>query len=153
MTIEIPKPISELLKRELEVMNQNETRGSFFAERVNGALFKVNDVYFSKKRGTFSFIKMLIGDEYKKFQKNYHKKYFFEYEKYNYIGDWHSHPSFSCLPSSYDIAEAIDDFKKSNANFIIQIIIKIENDKLVGNAFLYDKYNIASEIELIIKQY
>lgn len=150
MTIVIPKEISELLKKELDFMGQNETKGSFFAERIDNDLFEVNEIYFSKKRGTFSFIKMIIGDEYKKFQKKYHEKYSFDYEKYNYIGDWHSHPSFSCFPSTYDKKEAIDDFKKSNANFIVQFIFKNENDSLIGKAFLYDNSNNALEVNLII---
>ncbi len=152
MKIVIPKKMCIKLKKELNRMGFYETRGSFFAERVNDDLFVINDIYFSRKQGTVSFIQMIIGSDYHRFQNIYHKKHKFEYKKFNFIGDWHSHPSFSCNPSRYDVKEAKDDLEHSNANFIVQCILKLINNNLTGNAYVYYRDRKTEEIDLIIKQ-
>ncbi|HHX70090.1 MAG TPA: hypothetical protein GX708_18830 [Gallicola sp.] len=129
----------------------NETKGALFAKRIDDETFEIEKVYFEPNVGSFAFVKLYNNRTYKKFCKNYFDKHVGEYHIHNYLGDWHSHPSFSCTPSSYDVKEVEEDLKKSNAKFLVQIILKDQNNKLVGNAFYYNENISAKKIDLIIQ--
>ena len=122
-----------------------------FAKKLDEETFEIEEVYFEPNIGSFAFVKLYNNTAYKKFCKKYFDKYDGEYHIHNYIGDWHSHPLFSCNPSLYDIEEVEEDLKKSNAKFLIQIILKDQNNKLVGNAFYYNESISARKINLLIK--
>jgi proteasome lid subunit RPN8/RPN11 len=147
----IPKKIRNDIYEYVNKYSPNETKGALFAEKLDDETYKVEAVYFEKKVGTFAFVTLFNNERYKKFCANYFNKYKNQYEIHNYIGDWHSHPSFSCVPSLYDKNEVIKDLKNSNANFLIQLIVKIEKNCLVGNAFLYNNQVTALKIKLIIE--
>lgn len=150
ITIIIPKRLRILIHSYVKKYSPNETKGALFAKKINDETFEVEDVYLEPNIGTFSFVKLYNNKMYRRFCKQYFDKHKGEYHLHNYIGDWHSHPLFSCNPSYYDIQEVERDLEKSNAKFLIQIILKDENNKLIGNAFYYNKEVSAKKIELII---
>ena len=151
MTIIIPQEQAEIIQRQLIKCGLNETKGALFAYKIRDDYFQVDGVYIETKVGNIAFVELFNNKRYRDFQYRYHKKHTFDYVNHNYIGDWHSHPSFELFPSSFDQEEVKRDLKKSNARFLIQIIFKLEKDTLKGNAFFYDKYKSAEKINLIIK--
>lgn len=150
MKILIKDDVKRLLYDSIKKAGDKEIKGACFARYINDEYFEIEDIYISEIKGTKFFSNLIINNKYKKFVNSYFKKHNFDFTKHNYIGDWHSHPSFSCEPSSYDIKEACDEFIKSNANFLIQIILKIKDDRLFGNCFLYNSLVTAEKCELII---
>ena len=108
-------------------------------------------MYFEPVIGFFAFVKLYNNKSYRKFCKRYFDKHKGEYHIHNYIGDWHSHPSFSCTPSYYDQQEVEEDLRKSNGQFLIQIILKDKNNRLNGNAYYYNNSVSAKKITLIIE--
>jgi proteasome lid subunit RPN8/RPN11 len=150
LEIIIPKKISLILIKQISKHSPLETKGALFAEDLGNDTFKIDEVYLEPKPGTTTFVKLYINQEYLSFQKNYHKFRKNNFSKYNYIGDWHSHPLFECLPSSYDVSEVEEDIKKSNAIFLVQIILKVLKGRLVGNAFYYTRETSAKKVKLSI---
>ena len=124
-----------------------------FAEKTGNEEYKIEDVYFESSVGNFAFVKLYNNKKYKKFCNEYFKRHMDDYENHNYIGDWHSHPSFSCYPSMFDKEEVIKDLECSNAKFLIQVILKDDNNKLIGNAFLYNMCETATKVKLIIENH
>ncbi len=151
MEIIIPKEITLRLIKQISKYSPLETKGALFAEDLGNDTFKIDEVYLEPKPGTTTFVKLYINHEYVTFQKNYHKLRNNNFSKYNYIGDWHSHPLFECYPSSYDVSEVEKDMKQSNAIFLVQLILKVFNGKLVGNAFYYSHEKSAKRIKLTIQ--
>lgn len=51
-----------------------------------------------------------------------------DYMRFNYLGEWHSHPSFLPLPSTTDLdtMQSIVDDPKVGANFLVLLIVKLE---------------------------
>jgi len=123
-----------------------------FAKRLDDDTYEIDEVYLERRVGSIAFVKLYNNHRYKRFQARYHKKHKFDYRKHNYIGDWHSHPSFECVPSGFDMMEVEMDMQESNADFLIQVILKVERNLLVGNAFLYNNEVSAKRIELEIEQ-
>jgi hypothetical protein len=54
-----------------------------------------------------------------------------DYTRFNYIGEWHSHPSFTPVPSRCDdnsMREIVQD-PKVGANFVVLLIVKLHDGK------------------------
>ena len=63
-----------------------------------------------------------------------------DYTRFNYLGEWHSHPSFSVQPSSIDHRSMVDIVTnaKVGANFVVLLIFKlVDRDRLEGSAHTY----------------
>lgn len=65
----------------------------------------------------------------------------FKKKKHNYLGEWHSHPSFSLYPSSGDVVtmQGILADKGYGVNFVLLIIAKLNNEKADMAGFLFHK--------------
>ena len=150
MKIIIQNDVKTKLYEALTKAGINEIKGACFAYNSSPNVFEIEEVYISPVQGTFAFSNLIINYKYKKFERDYFKRHNYDYEKHNYIGDWHSHPSFDCIPSQYDIKEVLDELSKSNANFLIQLILKIENGKLIGNCYYYNSKEKTIKCELLL---
>lgn len=152
MKIIVPKEISERIYKQVDKNGVNETKGALFAEQTGNEEFLIEDVYMSKTKGNTVFSNLINNCAYKRFEKKYFKKHSFDYEKHNYIGDWHSHPLYECVPSNFDKKELMEELSKSNAIFLIQVILKIENKQLIGKCYFCNKNSTYKECTLIIEQ-
>jgi hypothetical protein len=57
-----------------------------------------------------------------------------DYRRFNYLGEWHSHPSFECMPSDRDrrtMRELVQD-GRVGANFAVLVILRLDAAVLVG---------------------
>lgn len=152
MKIIVREEIANKLYKILKKAGSKEIKGACFAKFIENETYEIEEIYVSPIIGNSEFSNLIIDLKYKKFENQYFKKKLFDYENHNYIGDWHSHPLFDCRPSNYDIDELKEEVDKSNANFLIQLIIKIENNFLVGRCYYVSKSNKKySECELELK--
>ncbi len=82
----------------------------------------------SKRPGTFArFIVDLLQaalDALGFFERTQHR-----YTRYNYIGEWHSHPSFAVHPSSIDVRSmrTIVEDPKFHGNFAVLMIVRLDD--------------------------
>jgi hypothetical protein len=62
-----------------------------------------------------------------------------DYQRFNYLGEWHSHPSFALRPSPTDDVTMLDivNDRKTHARFAVSLIVKLEGGRLRGAAFAY----------------
>lgn len=63
-----------------------------------------------------------------------------DYTRFNYLGEWHSHPSFSVQPSQTDHQSMVDIATNSavGANFVVLLVFKLaRNGRLDGSAHTY----------------
>ena len=91
----------------LEKAGKREIGGQLFGEQLAPSDFDVTELTIQARRGSFArFMVDLLQaarDAMHFFNRTEHR-----YTRYNYIGEWHSHPSFAVHPSGTDIARRID---------------------------------------------
>lgn len=98
--------------------------------------FRVVDLTIQTKGGTVSrFIRAVAGFARKLtefFNSTDH-----HYTEYNYLGEWHSHPLFALQPSTDDLQTMRDivDDPEVGANFVVLMIVKLVNEKVVARAW------------------
>ena len=138
LTLVLPPEITSKVQDALVRSGKREIGGVMMAEHVSANTFIVRDLTIHR-RGTFASFIRRIEDAWSALTR------FFEttrrdYRRFNYVGEWHSHPSFEPLPSGRDHAsmqEIVSD-DSVGANFVVLMIVKLDlQGSLVGTAHTY----------------
>jgi proteasome lid subunit RPN8/RPN11 len=125
MKLILPLPIIERLKGELRG-RRHEMGGILVGEYVEADTFRLVDISFQKNGGTVAhFVRDPL--HHKAFLADFFARTGGNYRKFNYIGEWHSHPSFEPRPSGEDIATMFDlvGDPEVGVNFAILIIARL----------------------------
>lgn len=127
LTLVLPPDIQAKLLAALGSAGKREIGGVLMAEHVGPNRFEVMDITVHKRGAIASFIRR-IEDALGRLQA------FFsstgnQYSKFNYIGEWHSHPMFAPEPSRTDdiSMHQIADDPKVGANFVVLLIVKLDS--------------------------
>jgi proteasome lid subunit RPN8/RPN11 len=125
MKLLLPKRITKKLKRNLRG-RMNEIGGVMVGEHVGEDTFRIVDVSFQRQEGS---IAHFIRDpsDHSEFLAEFFKTTGNDYKRFNYIGEWHSHPSFKPVPSSEDLCTMrnIVDDPLVGVNFAVLMIVRL----------------------------
>ena len=126
------------LKRELRAAGRNEIGGVLAAEQIADGKFLVKDLSVQRSGTPTSFIRDPV--QHRKFMRRFHLSNGNKPERFNYLGEWHSHPSFPALPSLPDLrqmhAELHDPHQAST--FLVLLIVKLGLDGgLIGSTHAF----------------
>lgn len=142
MKIYLPNDIQLKLILALEKAGAREIGGVLMGEHINEAEFRIVDLTIQKQFGNVMFFLRLVGDAVGSLKK-FFKQTGYNYKKFNYLGEWHSHPTFSPLPSHQDIQsmqEIVTD-SDTGANFAVLIIVRlkeVQEIEATATVFLQD---------------
>lgn len=153
LTLVLPSEITEQIERALIRAWTREIGGLIMAEHIGTNRFIVRDVTINR-RGTFaSFVRLIQGVWSKLSQFFDQTKH--DYTRFNYIGEWHSHPSFNPCPSTKDhstMKEIIAD-NTVGANFVVLLVVKLgAAQSLIGTAHTYLPGGMNEESEVVIQR-
>lgn len=130
-----------------------EIGGILMGEHAGPDEFKVTKITVQKRGGISSFIR-IIEDAVGKLNAFFRESNN-DYSRFNYIGEWHSHPLFTPYPSSKDdnsMLEIVMD-ETVGANFAVLVIVKLAPDKgLIGTAHTYLPNGVKSQSYLIFQR-
>lgn len=125
MRIRVPALVIEKLGRELRAARGREIGGVLVAERLGGDEFLITDLSVQRSGGSsLSFERDPV--EHQAFLADFFHRTGYNYERFNYFGEWHSHPSVEALPSLKDILsmqEIVMD-PAVNASFAVLLIAR-----------------------------
>jgi hypothetical protein len=134
----LPRPIRETIKAALQKAGKREVGGVLMAEHVSRNEFEIKDLTVHRRGSVFNFIRRIeeaVGRMLLFFERTNH-----EYTRFNYIGEWHSHPLFAPVPSDPDDASmrAIVQDPEIGANFVVLLIVKLDQaGGIVATAHTY----------------
>lgn len=150
LTLILPPDQASLILSELRKSGRREVGGIMMGEHVGPNQFVVREITVHR-RGAIAYFVRHIEDAIGKlrvfFQNTSH-----DYLRFNYLGEWHSHPSFEPLPSSIDDLSMLQIVRDESvgANFVVLLIVKLDDRRrLVGTAHTYlpDGTRRRSEVE------
>jgi hypothetical protein len=131
----LPPEISRTITTALEKAGRREVGGVLLAEYVGPDEFAVREITVHR-RGTIAAFVRLIEDALGRITSFFQH----DYCRFNYLGEWHSHPSFEPEPSGRDdasIREIVQD-PKVGANFVALLIVKLDSaGNLIASAHAY----------------
>jgi [CysO sulfur-carrier protein]-S-L-cysteine hydrolase len=106
MKLLLPLKIVERLRRELRG-RMREIGGVLVGEHVADETFRVVDISVQLSGGTAAhFVRDPV--EAKVFLDEFFRRTGQDYQRFNYIGEWHSHPRFMPLPSGEDCTTMLE---------------------------------------------
>jgi len=127
ITLILPRPIQDTIRTALLKAGRREVGGVLMAEHIGRNTFEVKDLTVHRRGSVFNFVRAIekaLERLRAFFDRSQH-----DYTRFNYIGEWHSHPSFEPFPSPRDddsMREIIGD-PEVGANFVVLLIVKLED--------------------------
>lgn len=142
MKIHLPTDIQKKLIPALEKAGACEIGGVLMGEHVNEAEFRIVDLTIEKQLGNALFFLRLVRDAVGSL-KEFFKQTGYNYRKFNYLGEWHSHPTFPLVPSQKDTQSMLEIVSDSDtgANFAVLLIVQlkdIQEIEATATVFLQD---------------
>jgi len=126
MKLLLPQPILQHLRLELRSARRREIGGLLLGEHVEGETFRVVEATVQQSGGSaVHFVR--DPAQHQKQLDDFFARTGNDYAKFNYMGEWHSHPSFEPLPSGEDIAtmQSIVEDPKVGVNFLVLVIPRL----------------------------
>lgn len=149
MRVRIPHDQREKLVAALQRGGKRETGGQLFGEQLAPSDFRVTDLTIQARPGSIArfFVDLLQAarDAMHFFDRTEHR-----YTRYNYIGEWHSHPSFEVRPSGTDsstMREIVRD-PEFRGHFAVLMIVRLDGLTLTTGAWLFDPRGVETTIDL-----
>lgn len=149
MRLRIPIDQAAKLKSALAAAGWREIGGQLFGEQLAPSDFLASEIAIQNRKGSIArfFVDLVQAarDAAAFFDRTRRR-----YTRFNYIGEWHSHPSFSVSPSVIDRETmrklvADPDFRGS---FAVLMIVRFDDSALVAGAWLFDPAGREMEVEL-----
>jgi integrative and conjugative element protein (TIGR02256 family) len=135
MMILLAPQIVQRLRHELRRAGRREIGGLLMGEDLGGELFRVVDISVQRSGGTQScFIRN--PKDHQKYLEEFFVRTGQDYLRFNYLGEWHSHPRFAAMPSEPDIStmQSIVGDPDVGANFLVLLIVKRCGTKMEATA-------------------
>lgn len=126
------------LKRELRAAGPNEIGGVLAAEHTADGKFLVRDLSVQRNGTPSSFVR--DPAQHRSFMRRFHLITGNRPERFNYLGEWHSHPSFPALPSLPDLHQMHVEIHdpEQPSTFLVLLIVKLGLDGgLIGSAHAF----------------
>lgn len=94
------------------------------AEQLPNQVFRVADYSVDHDAGSFAYFARR-PEQHQERLSRFFSSTDHNYERFNYLGEWHSHPSFSILPSSTDLAAMQELVQEPNIRFAVLLILRL----------------------------
>ncbi|MEO1326523.1 MAG: Mov34/MPN/PAD-1 family protein [Pseudomonadota bacterium] len=139
LTLKLPHSTFHRLLGELDRAGRQEIGGILMGEQLEAGRFRVTEMTFQRRSGWVArFVrsaKSALAALQRFFDRSGHR-----YQRFNYLGEWHSHPSFEPRPSATDHASMLEIAVDpgTGANFVVLLIVKLDADRVLeGRVTVY----------------
>lgn len=154
MKVVLPAKIVDTLCSELKMAGRREIGGILMGEHTGDDEFEVCDITIQRIGGGFAFFERAAHNVLSAMAR------FFDrtgknYKRFNYLGEWHSHPSFVPSPSGVDHDTMIDltSDPTFRGNFAVLMVIKLDTSGyLDGTVNIFYPNKSPHTAELIINK-
>jgi len=138
VTVTLPPELTERLRVALKKAGTNEIGGILMARHTGEREFVVSNMTI-QGGGTFAAFMRQVQHAIDALR-GFFEKTSHDYCTHNYLGEWHSHPSFMPMPSSKDEAsmrEIVTD-PEMGANFVVLMIVKlVQHHQIEGSITVF----------------
>lgn len=127
MQILLPVDVARRLVKMLRRRGLTEIGGVLMGEHVSAEEFRIVDFTVQHAKGTFaSFLR--LPQMHVRSLERFFRRTGDDYHKFNYLGEWHSHPAFSTRPSGSDLMamHALVNDAGTGATFAVLMIVRLD---------------------------
>jgi proteasome lid subunit RPN8/RPN11 len=125
MQVEIADHVKGKLQGALRAAGSREIGGVLMGEQIAPGHFRVVDLSIdSQTGGRAHFVRS--SEAHAEALSAFFHETGHQYDRFNYLGEWHSHPRFSVTPSTQDVASMIDLVEgERGIEFAVLLIVRL----------------------------
>lgn len=124
MKVELTKDVRKRMISSITKAKRREIGGILMAEQINPGEFRIVDFSLDDITGSAAHF-VRSPDHHRAALEAFFARTGNDYARYNYLGEWHSHPNHAPFPSTTDINSMNDLIdEESNISFAILLIVK-----------------------------
>jgi integrative and conjugative element protein (TIGR02256 family) len=152
MKIELTKDVRDRMISALAKAKRREIGGILMAEQLEPGEFRIVDFSLDDSTGSAAHF-VRSPDHHRAALDAFFARTGYDYERYNYLGEWHSHPNHSPIPSSTDIHSMLDLLNEEhNIPFAILLIVKRGwLRRFLCSAVLFNQGEKPSKIQIVAR--
>ncbi|MGO1425184.1 MAG: Mov34/MPN/PAD-1 family protein [Halomonas sp.] len=125
MQVDITDHIKDKLRRSLRSAGHREIGGVLMGEQIAPGHFRVVDFSVDDKTGGRAHF-VRSSEAHAEALNAFFLETDHQYGRFNYLGEWHSHPRFSVTPSAQDVASMIDLVEgERGIDFAVLLIVRL----------------------------
>jgi integrative and conjugative element protein (TIGR02256 family) len=126
MRVEIGDDVHARLREALKGAGRREIGGVLMGEQIEPGHFRIVDLSIDKETGGRAhFVRSL--EAHAAALDAFFERTGNEYDRFNYLGEWHSHPRFAVSPSTQDAASMIElVHSERGIDFAILLIVRLQ---------------------------
>jgi integrative and conjugative element protein (TIGR02256 family) len=126
MSISLAPDVEDRLRHALRQAGRREIGGMLFAEQLAPARFRLIDFSIDPSSGSHASFRRDPA-AHASALKEFFDKTSNEFSRFNYLGEWHSHPSFSASPSLPDIEtmQSMVESLDNEISFALLLIVRL----------------------------
>lgn len=138
MKIVLTNEIVELLRYELPRAGRREIGGLLMGEHVSDGVFRIVEISVQTSGGEDACFTRHPREHQAQLD-DFFERHGHDYQRFNYLGEWHSHPSFPPFPSGrdYRTMNSIVSDPDVGANFLVLLIVKSRRGVLQVSATVF----------------
>lgn len=125
MQVEIADHVKGKLRGALRAAGSREIGGVLMGEQIAPGHFRVVDLSIdSQTGGRAHFVRS--SEAHAEALSAFFHETGHQYDRFNYLGEWHSHPRFAVTPSTQDVASMIDLVEgEREMEFAVLLIVRL----------------------------
>ncbi len=124
MRIELSSETETTIRRALRKTGRRECGGMLFAEQLEPGRFSIIDLSVDTETGEHAHFErrpeIHAAARNAFFERTRH-----DYSRFNHVGEWHSHPSFSVSPSAEDMSTMLSLVAAGPISFAVLLIVRL----------------------------
>lgn len=150
MKVEFPEPLRERMRKALSKARRREIGGILMAEQVEAGHFRLVDFTIDQVTGGAAHFVRSVEHHHAALT-GFYERTASDFGRFNYLGEWHSHPNHLPIPSSTDIAsmQALVRGERDISFAMLLIVRSVWWRRMQVSATLYQRDKAPETIEII----
>jgi proteasome lid subunit RPN8/RPN11 len=143
--------ILKRLRRELARAGSREIGGLLMGEHVREDVFRIADISVQRTGGSLGHFVRDPSCHAPQLQAFFSRTRG-DFTRFNYLGEWHSHPLFDAVPSSIDIftMQSLVESADVGANFLVLLVVKLNTASTIeGSAIAFTPRNPPMHVTVV----
>lgn len=150
MRIEFPRHLRSRMRRQLILAGRREIGGVLMGEQLAPGHFRIIEFTTDSNNGSDCHF-LRRPEHHREALEAFFVRTGSDFRRFNYLGEWHSHPSFPVKPSQPDVnamRQLVED--EPDIDFSVLLIVRCRwRLRLESCAFLFQRGGYQSEVEIV----
>ena len=150
MKLEFPRALGRQMRDKVKAAGRREVGGILMAEQLEPGMFRLADFSVDAVTGGAAHF-VRSPEHHKRALDSFFHRTGYNYARFNYLGEWHSHPNHAPIPSRQDI-EAMNGLVHGERNIPFAALLIMRAGwwhRLQCSAMLFQRGIIPEPVDLI----